>query len=73
MMPLSCLTISRVVHLRTRSDHFFFNKDLLKQYRDKRGAAKDDVPGAAYFNKIDDFIDDHYEFGELYMEYKKET
>lgn len=35
------------------------------------GAKKDDVPGHAYFTKVENFIASHYEEGENYREYLK--
>lgn len=52
-------------------DHFFFNKKELKVYNSASDATKKDVPGYNYFDKIYNFIDNHYEHGELYIEYLK--
>ena len=50
------------------SQHFFFNNDLLKDNRSKRGARKRCCTWYMIFQKIHGFIQDPYD---LYMEYKK--
>ena len=47
-------------------------RKLLKEYNlCSSETARKRIPGAAYFKKIHTFIADHYEIGELYMEYRK--
>ncbi len=52
---------------------FFFNKDWLKKFSAASETTKMSLPGSYYFKKIFDFFEDHYEVGELYMEYKREA
>ena len=52
-------------------DHFFFNKEELKAFHNASTATSKSVPGAAYFEKINVFIRNHYVHGELFMEYLK--
>ena len=52
---------------------FFFNKDRLKKFSAASETTKMSLPGSYYFKKIFDFFEDHYEVGELYMEYKRES
>ncbi len=47
-------------------------KKILQTYNATVNPTKRDMmPGSAYFAKIKKFIDDHYVFGELFMEYLK--
>ena len=52
---------------------FFFNKDRLKKFSAAPETTKMSLPGSYYFKKIFDFFEDHYEVGELYMEYKRDS
>ncbi len=52
-------------------EQFFFNKGLMKDYVQKSQEARKKIPGAAYFQKIFQFYDDHYESGELYRNSRK--
>ena len=48
---------------------FFFNSTELNTYRNASVNNKMQVPGSAYFTKIEKFIDKHYLAGELFMEF----
>ena len=50
-------------------EHYFFNKEELKGFISS--SKQQSLPGAGYFEKIMKFVDQHYERGELYMEYLK--
>ncbi|CAG2257842.1 unnamed protein product [Mytilus edulis] len=52
-------------------DQFFWNGNYLKRYHESSKSAKATVPGHGYFKKIYEFIDQHCEVGELYIEYRK--
>ena len=54
-------------------EHFFFNKEEVKAYHTACSSAKQNVPGSGYIKKIYDFMESHYEYGDLYMEYLKGT
>ena len=49
--------------------NFFSNKEYLAKYIFASKCKKLNVPGAAYFGKIFNFFDQHYNHGELYMEF----
>ena len=51
--------------------HIFWNSAYLDEYLKACEAKKDDVPGHAYFRKLECFIEQHYEIGDLYMEYTR--
>ena len=51
---------------------FFFNGDSLRAYQAATPLTQKDVPGSAYIKKILDFVDNHYNTGELFMEYLKQ-
>ena len=44
---------------------------LLRQGASERNKAQ--VPGAAYFRKIESFMEDHYNRGELFMEFSSDA
>ncbi|CAH3033710.1 unnamed protein product, partial [Porites lobata] len=48
---------------------FFFNSVYLDNYRGASERNKEQVPGGAYFRKIESFMEDHYIRGELFMEF----
>ncbi|CAH3135445.1 unnamed protein product, partial [Porites lobata] len=50
---------------------FFFNASELNTYRNASENSKAEIPGAAYLNKIESFIEDHYVRGELFFEFSK--
>lgn len=53
---------------------FFFNSVHLDNYRASASARnKTQVPGAAYFRKIESFDEDHYVRGELFMEFCRDA
>ena len=55
-------------------DHFFFNKVWLAQYTSTQSeTTRSQLPGSGYFKKITEFFNEHYEVGELYMEYKRDS
>ena len=54
-----------------RVDQFFFNTEQLKQFVSTAESKQNDVPGHAYFKKINAFIEQHVHVGELYLEYIK--
>lgn len=47
----------------------FWNAVYLDEFIKASAGKKDDVPGRAYFRKLECFISHHYEVGDLYMEY----
>jgi len=51
-----------------KDEQCFFNTEELRQYVGKQK----DIPGFAYFEKINSFIQDHIQVGELYLEFIKE-
>lgn len=58
-------------HVTPRPDYqFFHNTSYLVQFHNA-GARKDSVPGHSYFQKIEKFINEHYEEGENYREFLK--
>mgnify|MGYP002804378268 CR=1 FL=1 len=57
----------------TRNLQFFFNTQHLRKFVSSSEARQNDVPGTAYFKKITQFIEEHMEVGELYLEYIKEN
>ena len=52
---------------------FFFNSVYLDNYRGASERNKAEVPGAAYFRKIESFVEDHYIRGELFMEFCRDA
>jgi hypothetical protein len=52
-------------------EQFFFNKNELRAYIASSASTRKDLPGGAYITKIYDFMDHHYVYGELYMEFLK--
>ena len=50
---------------------FFFIWDYLPRYMEASEVKREDLPGHAYFKKIWDFYNAHYNTGELFMEYLK--
>ena len=51
---------------------FFFNTTYLLQYTStKSDINRATVPGNAYFSKIEKFRQEHYESGEMHMEFLK--
>lgn len=54
-----------------KEDQFFFNTEQLKQFVSTAESKQEGVPGYAYFKKIDAFIEQHVQVGELYLEYMK--
>ena len=51
--------------------HMFWNTVYLDEFIKASDGKKDDVPGHAYFRKLEQFIGHHYEVGDLYMEYTR--
>ena len=63
--------LSEYLHCKVSNnieDQFFFNGDILKQYKASTHA---NLPGIGYIDKIQRFYKLHYNTGELYMEYLK--
>ncbi|CAH3172655.1 unnamed protein product, partial [Porites lobata] len=54
-------------------DLFFFNSVYLDNYRGASERNKEQAPGAAYFRKIESFMEDHYIRGELFMEFCRDA
>ena len=54
-----------------RVDQFFFNTEQLKQFVSTAESKQTEVPGHAYFKKINAFIEQHVHVGELCLEYIK--
>ena len=50
---------------------FFFIWDYLARYMEASEAKRKNLPGHAYFKKIWDFHNAHYNTGELFLEYLK--
>ena len=51
-------------------DQFFFNKEHLDEYFSTSSVAvKKSVPGYNYIQKIEQYYQDHFETGKLYMEF----
>ena len=58
--------------LEDENQLFFFNQQYLAKYQSVSSqTSKDQVPGAAYFNKIMKFFNCHYKIGELFIEFLK--
>ena len=59
-------------HVTPKQDRqFFFDKAYLDRFVAASKSQKTAVPGHAYYMKLQQFIDNHYEIGDLYMEYLK--
>ena len=54
-----------------KEDQFFFNTEQLKQFVSTAESKQNDIPGHAYFKKINAFIEQHVHVGELYLEHIK--
>ena len=54
-------------------DLFFFNASELNTYRNASENSKAEIPNAAYFSKIESFIEDHYARGELFFEFCRDA
>ena len=52
-------------------NHFFYNREYLKEYLGVSNNQKSSVPGHGYFSKLEKFESVHCEKGELYMEYRR--
>ena len=52
---------------------FFFSSSHLDRYRSASGRNKMEFPGAAYFRKIESFMEDNYIRGELFMEFCRDA
>lgn len=52
---------------------FFFNKNQLQDYIKASESSKENIPGSNYIAKICNYIKDHYDVGELYMEFVKDA
>ena len=52
---------------------FFFDSTELNAYRSASVNTKMQLPGAAYFMKIEKFIQDHYVTGEHFMEFCRDS
>ena len=48
---------------------FFWDKQYLLDYIHKPKSQKSAAPGHGYYSKIEKFMSDHFEIGELYIEY----
>lgn len=48
---------------------FFFNKPYIDDYRNKAPSKRMSVPGSGYISKVVNFMESHYDYGELYMEF----
>ena len=56
----------------TRKDkQFFFNAEYLIDFTSATEAKQKDMPGHAYFQKIETFLKQHIQVGELYLEFLK--
>ena len=54
-----------------KNAQFFFNTEQLRQFVSAPDSKKKDIPGSAYFKKINTFKEDHVQVGKLYLEYIK--
>ena len=54
-----------------KNAQFFFNTEQLRQFVSAPDSKKKDIPGSAYFKKINTFMEEHVQVGELYLEYIK--
>ena len=54
-------------------DTFFFNRTHLQEYIKAFEGSRTHIPGYNYLAKINSYISNHYEIGELYMEFLKDT
>ena len=52
---------------------FFFNVSELNMYRNASENSKTEIPGAAYFSKIETFIENHYVRGQLFFEFSRDA
>ena len=52
---------------------FFFNASELNTYPNASENSKAEIPGAAYFSKIESFIEDHYARGELFFKFCRDA
>lgn len=52
-------------------EQFFFNAKLLREFTSAAESKQKDVPGHAYFQKIETFLKQHVQVGELYLEFLK--
>ena len=60
--------------LTPREDRiFFFNKVYVKEYQQATASNKPSVPGYSYLKKLELFMQEHSQSGELYMEYLRES
>ena len=50
---------------------FFFNTEQLRKFVSAQDSKKKDIPGSAYFKKINMFMEEHVQVGKLYLEYIK--
>lgn len=63
----------RALTAEPAKNQFFFNKEELSKYTAASQGTKMSLPGAGYIRKIFAFMESHYQYGELYMEYIKES
>ena len=54
-----------------KNAQFFFNTEQLREFVSALDSKKKDIPGSAYFKKINTFMEEHVQVGELYLEYMK--
>ena len=54
-------------------DTFFINRTHLQEYIKASEGSRTHIPGYNYLAKISSYISNHYEIGELYMEFLKDT
>ena len=52
---------------------FFFNVSELNMCRNASENSKTEIPGAAYFSKIETFIENHYVRGQLFFEFSRDA
>ena len=55
----------------SKEKYFFTDKDYLTEFYSKSETQRITIPGHPYYNKLQCFIDNHFEIGELYLEYLK--
>ena len=53
------------------NEQFFFNAKQLREFTSAAESKQKDVPGHAYFQKIETFLKQHVQVGELYLEFLK--
>ena len=56
---------------KTKEDAFFYDKKFLDIYLSKSGKERSSVPGAAYYKRLEEFMENHCEVGMKHLEFVK--